>query len=211
MKRAILLAAVACVAVFALPAMASAATWHLDKTDTFAGTGGTGTLKGSVTVTCTSTTITGAYTSTTGGTAEFTFHHCTGPFGISCTTPEQPLRTITTTELEFHNVVLGGKPGILLTPNKKTGVFAHFECLGTKVTVHGNGILGTTNQECGGKSAEAFIDFNVTAEGKQEHTLYTGTTYGLTSTSNEGSSVASTEDASGTIKFAGGERTVTCT
>jgi hypothetical protein len=211
MKKGILLAAVACVAMFALPAVASANVWHIDKAVSFTGTGPGGVLKGGTEVKCTSTTVTGNYTTTTAGTVEFTFHGCTGPFNAACTTSGQPSGTITTTELPFHNAVVSGTPGILLTPNAATGVFAHFSCFGIPVTVHGNGILGTTNKACGSSSATATIDFNV-VEGAQEHTEWTGTKYGLTSTTGGGSSVAATEEAEGTIEFAGGEaRTITCT
>jgi hypothetical protein len=211
MKKAMLLAAVACVAMFALPAVASATTWHLDKTDTFSGTGPGGVLKGGTEVKCTSTTVlNGKYETTTTGTVEFLFHGCTGPFGAACTTSGESSGTIRTTVLGLHNVVIGGVPGVLLTPNAATGVFAHFSCFGIPVTVHGNGILGTTNKKCGDKSSNATIDFNVVG-GAQQHTVSTGVTYGLTSTTGGGASTPSTEEAEGTITFAGGERTITCT
>jgi hypothetical protein len=213
MKRAILLAAVACVAMFALPAVASATVWHLDKAVSFSGSGGSWTFSGAGVVDCTSHTIEGAYESTTTGWVTYTFHGCTlTTFTFPpCTTSGESAGTIKTTKLAFHNVVLGGKPGILLTPNHATNTFAHFTCFGIPITIHGNGLLGTTNRNCGDTAASWMFDFN-TIIGAQEHTVSTGVTYGLTSTSGGGSSTPSTFDTSGTTTFAGGEsRTFICT
>jgi hypothetical protein len=215
MKKAMLLTAVACVATFALPTMASATTWHIDKTASFSGSGLEATFKGATEVKCTSSTVVGKYETTTTGTVEFLFHGCTGPFGAACTTSGESSGTIRTTKLGLHNVILyhtiGSTPGVLITPNAETGTFAHFSCFGIPSTIHGNGVLATTSQFCGNKSSFLTIRIDTVA-GLQTHTSSTGVTYGLTSTSGGGSSVKSTLDASVSSSFDWGEsRTTTCT
>jgi hypothetical protein len=87
--------------------MASADAWHIDKPVTFTGDGGPVTFSSNVTTTCTSTTVNGAYETTTAGWIEYTFHGCIGPFKGLCATAGQPPGTITTTKLSIHNVILG--------------------------------------------------------------------------------------------------------
>ena len=215
MKKAMLLAAVACAAMLALPAVASATVWHVDKTDSFSGVSGVSVFNGAVVVECQTTTIEGAYETTTTGWIKFTFHGCVAKaIGVHCTTAGTPTGTIQTTKLTFHNAVLGGKPGILLTPNHETNTFAHFSCFGIPATVHGNGLLGTVpDRECETRSQTATIEFSVSATSppSQQHTEWTGTKYGLTSTFSGGSSTPSTEELAVGITFLGGERTFTCT
>lgn len=220
MKRAMLLAlATACVAVFALPAMASAGVWHVDKAPLkFSGNGGTATLTpttGTI-VDCSTVAVEGEYETTTTGWVIFTFHNCRAEtlFTPACTSPEQPSGTIQTTKLTFHNILLKDNvPGILLTPNHTTNVFAHFSCFGIQTTVEGKGVIGEiSNRKCGDKANSAIVKFESISRGHQKHTQITGTgeTYDLESTTGGGSAVTASEDAEGTIGFAE-EQTLNCT
>jgi hypothetical protein len=200
MKKMILLAlAAASVAMFALPAVASAGTWHIEPpggvtTTTFTVSGGAGTLTSSGgNVSCLSTGGSGHYENTTTGTMTITFHGCTTEiFGskVHCQTSGQPTGTITTTKLPIHNVILdvtaGGvkDPGILVTP--AAGSFAHFNCSIASVTVEGNGLLGQlTKPACGASSNVATVEFTDIA-GAQEwkQVTTTGTSYGLIRSGN---------------------------
>jgi hypothetical protein len=172
-------------AIAALPAAASATPWHTSSTGAFTLTSGTtvwGTSAG-MTVHCNKVTGSGNYTTTTGGTLDLAIGTCflNTEFGVlHCTTLGQAKGTILTTTLRFDNVMLEGKPGVLLTPNAETGAVAHFGCGGVIVgfTFQGNGMLGTvTAPICGGSSSTATWKFRSIAHGVQEHTLYTGTTY----------------------------------
>jgi len=192
MKKSLLLAlAAVSAAILAVPAFASAQTAHLDSLagSNFTVTGGSSTLNetgSAVGVSGTAIDGSGTFTNTTTGTISLTFTNVTeGVFGTKCGSTAQghPESTgvVTTTELTFHLIMLAtNKPGILITPNAATGVFAHFKCLGIEKTVTGNGIIGTIIEPaCGVASTTAKIKFRKTANGHQEHTLYTGVSYTL--------------------------------
>lgn len=210
-KKIIMLAlAAASVAAFALPAAAMAEDVPLHAVPQPEGTKkidgvGNAELTGSFgTVKCTSSEGTAKFTSTTGGTFEQTFHGCE-LLGSKCTTEGQTTAgTITTTELPFdlltveHTPTTGTPgPGILVTPNPTTGVFAHFVCGLIKFTVEGNGLIGTiTSPECGHESNETTISFSSSSTGVQTHKTVVGTTteYSLTQAGGNAS-----EDAEGTV------------
>jgi len=220
-KRMMLLAlAAVSAAVFALPAVASATSNHINQAPiaftVHGGAGNLSTTSGS-TINCGTTTGTGNFTTTTSGTLNLTFGpHCTTTvFGVSVTctstSPEEPSGSISTTPLTFHLIKLDtGGNGILVTP-PAGGAFAHFNCAGVQQTVEGNGVIGTiTAPGCGVLSKTATIDFNRKSgitHGHQEHTVWTGKTYDLT---KEGSTAAM--DTHATITYAGGaSRSLVCT
>jgi hypothetical protein len=188
MKNKMIMLALAAVsaALFALPAVASATPWHLEKVNIpIAGAvnGGATSLStgNGETISCTNVNGNIVYENSTTGELNLTFHGCKGPLGVTCTTSGQPSGTIVTTVLRFHNVMLpNGQPGILVTPNAATEIFAHFNCLFVTVTVSGTGVLGKiTSPACDTTAAKATVDFNATAHGVQELTEFTGTKYTL--------------------------------
>jgi hypothetical protein len=231
MKKLILLAlAAASVAAFALPATAMAVEEDvplhakevtLNVPQTIDGLAAT--LRGAFgSVKCTASSGTATFITTTTGTLTQTFTGCTA-FGVPCQSGATS-GVIETTLLDFHlltvedSFVAGSKgPGVLVTPNTTTGVFAHFECppFG-KFTVEGKGLIGTiTKPACGAKSTEATIQFSPKEAGStvQTHKTVVGTTteYNLTTNTQE-----SSEEAEGTITFKDGsgvkkEVTLECT
>jgi hypothetical protein len=189
MNKKIMLLAVAAVSavVLALPAMASAMLpLHTAKIQKSTVSGGAATLSktGGTTVTCEKTTGTSTATTTTTGNLTLLFHGCKSS-GITCTSPGQTAGTIETTALTYHLLTLTNKePGILVTPNGSTGVFAHFSCSFLSFTVEGNGVLGTiTSPKCGVASSTATMSFKALGVGVQQHTTVEGTAtkYQLTS------------------------------
>ena len=212
-KRIILLAlAAVSAAALVLPAMAMALTEEEEKavhvvpaptgTKTIDGEG-TPTLTGNFgSVVCKGSSGKATFENSTTGTFEQTFTGCT--LGTSkCTTEGQAEEVITTTELPFHLLTVEDTtthafgPGILVTPNPTTGVFAHFVCGFLKFTVEGNGLVGTiTNPKCSETSDQATIEFSSSSTGVQTHKTVVGTTteYSLT---NQGLAVS--EDAAGVI------------
>jgi hypothetical protein len=223
MKRAMLLAAVACVAMFALPAVASAGVWHVQNgTIGFSGSGGAFQLTpaGGTTTDCSSASVQGAYETTTTGWIEFAYHGClaTTIFNPHCQSVGQPTGTIKTTKLTFHNVrnSPSGKPTILLTGGP-TGVgqpkdhFATFSCFGIATVVTGNGLLGEMNKNCGEKISAATITFNSTEAGVPSPWEVTGTKYTPDFTTSGTTRMASV-DAAWSFTFNGGaEQTIECT
>jgi hypothetical protein len=118
----------------------------------------------------------------------FIFTGCTeSVFKSACTTGAKASGTIETTPLTYHNIyVSAGKssPAVLITPNAKSGVFAHFVCAGGLVTktITGNGLIGTlTKPKCGETAKEFEFAFEQVANGLQKHmqTTSTGTKFDL--------------------------------
>ena len=227
-KKLMLLALAAVSAVmFALPAAASANSWHITKAEKFTATGGKATLtvdpieagESVNEVECTSNSASGEYeNTTTGKNLTITFTGCNSG-GFPCTTPGQSSGTIKTTDLTFHNIMLEQSPkripGVLITSN--AGHFATFECIIVFIPVHievrGNGIVGEVEKECGTSSKEAGLNFESVATGTQKYTQTetTGEKFDLTSTaSNDNKTRTASEDATGTIKF-GSSQTINCT
>lgn len=141
----------------ALPATAAASGWDIDPEGgkfplqfTVAG-GVTRWTTASTIFECTSVTGTGRYETATTGNLELTLHGCAAPFSFYCTSLGQPKGTITTSEVEFHNVFLEpekGKPGFLITA--KEGRLASFSCNGWSMEFSGNGLIAEmTGPKCG--------------------------------------------------------------
>ena len=215
--------------MFALPAVASANSWHITTAEKFTATGGAATLTvdpleagESVNhVECASNEATGEYENTTTGknlTITFKGCHLAGTPSAPCTTPGQASGVIKTTDLTFHNIMLDQNPripGILITLN--AGHFATLECLIFFIKVHidvnGNGIVGQVERECGTTSKEAGLLFESPTTGTQRwtQTETEGTKYDLTwtETTNNKTRTASL-DATLTLRF-GSSQTINCT
>jgi len=203
-KKMMLLAlSVVSAVLFALPAVASATPAHISATEPFTVAKGLVSEKGILETTggekiecLKGVSGEGSWHSTTTGTLTLEFHECTAPtiFGnLTCTTrtseggtnPESA-GTIRTTNLEFHMIMIAANtPGVLITPDTATNVFAHFTCGGGLVTktVVGNGVIGTiTSPACSTPSTTATLKFEQGATtGLQKHTTYTGVNYHLES------------------------------
>jgi hypothetical protein len=76
----------------------------------------------------------------------------------------------------FHFITANSTPGILVTPEHTSII-----CAGFSTTVTGNVIGTITNPECGESSKRMTISFNSNNIQTQEHKLYTGISYSLTS------------------------------
>jgi hypothetical protein len=226
MKKMMLLALAVSASLLALPALAAATPAHMKPTANFTVSGLNSVLKttaGGVT-NGKSVTGNGSFENTTTGTVNLTFHGVQSENPVTnCASTGQGHAliagggTVTTTNpLPFHLIMVEtNKPGILLTPNAQTGIFAHFACAGglVNVTVTGNGIIGTiTSPECGKASNTAKLKFESSSPGHQKHRLWTGTSYDLHTTANSGAPSTFSLDAEATITFAGGATpTLECT
>lgn len=212
MKKSVMFAlAAATVALFALPAVASATPAHINATSTFTLKGGTkmASLTGGSTFHCGSVAGSGAFTSTTGGNITLTFGGTCGTtvfgFPVHCNSAGSSGGHIITTTLPFDLVMLApGKPGILVTGNNNH--VASYTCAGINQNLGGNGILATiTSPGCGVASTTATAVFKSKGHGVQEHTTYTGSKYSFT---KGGENLAM--DMTTTITFPLG-RTIACT
>jgi hypothetical protein len=204
-KMMLLATALTALAFAALPAVASAGEPQTHCTDlaascvfTVHGEKGALNTAGAGSVNCSTTTGSGTMGTTT-GTMTLLYHGCTeSVFGSACTTSPEASGTIKTTPLIYHNIyVSAGKssPGVLVTPNATSGVFAHFVCAGGLVTktITGNGLVGTLiSPKCGGDSNVFEFAFEQSAAGTQKHMQITGagTLFDLKDGSNTGSLVA---------------------
>jgi hypothetical protein len=191
-KKIMLLAlAVASVAMFALPAAASAQEIHLEGVSKFTGTAGAGSLtaEGEPVITCESSDTEGTVeTGGTTGTISLDFTGChTTVFGFTakCRTTGSPLDNTIKSSGTFHLITISsGVPGILVTP-----VVTTISCAGITNTITGGNLIGTvTKPACGAESKEMTTVFEATGAA-QKHTTYTGTTYNLTSKTGEGGAV----------------------
>jgi hypothetical protein len=211
-KKMMLLAlAVASMAMFALPAVASAQEDHIDGITTFSGTGTAGTLtaSGEPTITCEGSTTSGSVSAggTTGNlTIDFTGCHVNVIFTIPCHTAGAPLNNTIAASGTFHTITVNSKPGIMVTPNNTV-----IECAGiSTVTVSGNGVIGTiTSPACNVESKEMTVAFSATGT-TQNHLAYTGTNYDLKSQTSGGSLLTAGLTQSATLKSATAGK-VTCT
>ena len=155
-KMTLLALVVACTAMFALPSVASAGTWKLEKAvnQNFTISGGVGVLKSErpagnpaepLTVECTSTTGTGKYTTETTGSISLVFKGCKGSLGglkVNCTTHSEAAGTIVASG-HIENVHLAKNrttPGVTITgPGGSTGAtLSTFTCFGLTTVVHGS-------------------------------------------------------------------------
>jgi hypothetical protein len=152
-----LLAVLAVAWAAALPGTASAGGWDIDPQGgkfplAFTITGGQAKwTTASTQFVCTSVTGTGRYETATTGSLELTLHACAAPGPFYCTTKGQPLGTITSTEMQFHNVFLEPgkeKPGILITAKEE--LYAAFDCPGFSAKFSGKGLISEmATPKCG--------------------------------------------------------------
>jgi hypothetical protein len=223
----VLALAVVSAALFALPAVASAQSWHISQTTAFSVTGAGGNLStvSGTTVSCSSTTGSGSFSTTTEGSVSLIFHGClTGGF-FSCTTPGQSAGTITVSNKFDGIMVATNKPGVLLTPsgassteatpsdpvNKGKKLLTEFVCAGITTKVYGNGVIGTIHSPanpCGATGTTWGLNFEKSAHGQQKHKLWTGKEYDLI-TGAEGHPTSALEGTA-TLHFPA-SRTMTCT
>jgi hypothetical protein len=189
-KKIMLLAlAVASVAMFALPAAASAQEIHLEGVTSFTGTAGEGSLtaEGEPVITCSSADVEGTVSAGgTTGTMNLDFTGChTTVFGFTakCRTSGSPIdNTIKSSGVSHLITISSNNPGILVTPAVTTIV-----CAGISNTITGGNIIGTiTSPKCGAESKSMTTSFTATGSA-QTHTSYTGTTYNLTAQTSGGS------------------------
>jgi|SRR6476620_6928459 len=224
-KMMALALAVVSAALFALPAVASAQSWHLSQAVAFSvtGSGGTMTSTEGASIQCTSTTGAGTFSTTTSGSVSLIFHGCTGPFGFACTTTNQSSGTIVISTA-FNGIMVTSSastkdPGVVLTPTGSTEPtagkgkqFTEFSCLGISVKVAGNGIIGTIHNPavpCNATASTWGINFESASAGHQADKLWTGVTYDAYSTLTSSHPTASL-DGTATLHFEAA-RTLTCT
>jgi hypothetical protein len=212
-KKMMLLAlAVASMAMFALPAVASAQEDHVDGITVFNGAGGAVTLSasGEPTITCEFSHVEGSVNS--GGTTgfinfAFTGCHVNVIFTIPCHSPSGLVNNeITWNNGSFHIITINNKPGIMVTP----GLIV-IECAGiSTVMVSGNGVIGTiTSPACNVESKEMTVAFSATGT-TQNHIAYTGVNYDLNAQTSGGSAL--TAGLTNTLTVSGASKgKVTCT
>jgi hypothetical protein len=223
-KMMVLALAVASTAMFALPTVASAQSWHLNQTTSFSVTsfGANVTSTDGTTFTCTSLTGAGTFSTTTGGSMSFVYHGCTGPFGFACTTTGQSSGTIavsyTFDGIMVTSTVSTKDPGILFTPTGITEptpgkkLVSEYSCLGISIKVFGNGMIGTIHSPaapCGQTASTWGLNFESSSAGHQKDKLWTGTEYDLASTASA-SHPTTSFDGTTTLHFAAA-RTLNCT
>jgi len=217
-------------AIFALPAVASAGTWHAEPstnatpiTSNTTGHGNTVLVTANRTTTCTGNATEPSSTGTgsidvggTTGKITLTFYNCHS-LGTACTTPGQASGTIKTSEnLITHNILLEKEPkkipGIKITGVGETTQLAHYTCGFGLVTVNVTGtVIGEVEKECGFKGKTIPINFEAPG-GVQKWTqeTTTGTKTDLTATVN-GTAETGGQTGTGTISTGAEERTITCT
>jgi hypothetical protein len=169
------------------------------------------------TVSCTSSTGTGNYSTPTSGTLSQTFHGCKTPsfFNATCTTPGQAAGTIKTGTSVFHNVYIDPNkttPGVLIT-QPAAGPYTTATCGGfLHVEVSGNLIGHLESPACGGSSTAFKLGFAATSHGQQKYKQLTttGTIFDLTAKVNGGAATTAAVNAGGTITFGGKTATLTC-
>jgi hypothetical protein len=187
-KRLVALTVLLAIASAVLPGAASAGGWDIDPQGgkfplSFTISGGLTRWSTSSTILeCTSVTGTGHYETATTGKLEISLHGCAAP-NFTCTSAGQTSGTVTTSELEFHNVFLESdksKLGMLITA--KEGRIATFTCNGIGMEISGNGVLSQmTAPKCGETSTTNTELFEASSPGNQKWTQVetAGTTYDL--------------------------------
>ncbi|HYQ79800.1 MAG TPA: hypothetical protein VEP91_11895 [Solirubrobacterales bacterium] len=174
----------------ALPATASAGGWDIDpQSGKFplqftVAAGVTSWTTESTLFECTSLTGSGRYETATTGSIELTLHGCASISpSLTCTSSGQPKGTITTNEMQFHNIFLEpekGKPGFLITA--KEGRFASFACNGIAMELSGNGLIAEmTAPKCGeaGKTLTQLYEASSLGHQKWMQAETAGTKYDL--------------------------------
>jgi hypothetical protein len=236
-KTMVLALAVACAALFALPAAASAQSWHNSISGaasnfSVSGKGGTLTSADGINVSCTGTSGSGSFSTTTEGTASLKFTGCTA-FGFACNSPGAASGTISLSNsfdaIEPTKGASGITPGVLLTPDSSSvteltpsGASAgkkfivEFSCFLQSVKVYGNGVIGTIHSPdpaCGVASHSYGLNFESSMQGHQKDLTWTGTTYDLISNSSSSHPTASL-DGTATLTYSASASqtgTITCT
>jgi hypothetical protein len=232
-KMTLLALAAACAAMFALPSVASAGEWTLDRDATdqsFTISGAAGTLTAeslsdgsTLTVECTGTTGSGSYSSATTGTMALKFTGCknTG-IAVSCTSPGQPTGTIVA-NAHITNVYLRANanpklrtPGITITGpgNSTTTAMSTFTCFFITTTVTGsiNGHLDSACDESARTTAHIeFASNNTEGEPKWRYvTENTSPQADELTVNTAGTHRRGSIDAAATVHFAKSSK-VTCT
>jgi hypothetical protein len=216
--------AILVVALFALPASASAGEWKAVPASgkyPLGITAKAGVTKltglGSVVIECSSLTGSGQYSTATTGVLTFTLHGCVDlPSKTSCSSTGQPAGTVAMKTMSFHNPYLEPSkttPGMLLIPN--IGGFAVFQCGSVTFEVEGNGLIGDlTSPKCGETKTSATVDWESSAEATQKWmTITTDPKLGVWDSKmriNGGSSFTSSLDTDATLTYAE-NTTVSCT
>jgi hypothetical protein len=196
-KMMVLALAVACAAVFALPAAASAQTAHFSVTTSFslAGGGGTITSASGSSIACSGIAGSGAFSTTTSGSASLLISGCSSA-GFSCSNTGTAGQIALSYSFNTIMVSAGtstGKAGILLTPTGITTLtsstqelaekklFTEFSCLGfISIKVYGNGMIGTIEQACNTSSSTFKLSFeSAVTKGTQQDLEWTGKKYDL--------------------------------
>jgi len=217
------LGAMVALAFAALPAVASAGEPELSCGGAVCGkfTSHSGETKlstvGGTTVTCTSSTGSGEYTTKTTGNIVLTFHGCKTPtfFNTTCTSPGQAAGTIKTATSVFHNTYVTDaktKPGVLIT--QPVGVpYVTFTCAGfLHSEVFGNIIGELSSPACGAESKELKLGFKATSHGQQQYkqVTATGATFDLTSKLNGGAAETAAMEATNAVVTLGSSGKITC-
>ncbi|MDX6634090.1 MAG: hypothetical protein QOF06_293 [Solirubrobacterales bacterium] len=229
-KKRLILALAVSSAMFALPAGASAGTWHINPSTSSTSFSVTRheNVKAFVQTPNRNTTcetiaggdpVSGSGVYNIGGETgniSLTFSDCES-LGTDCTTPGQGAGIIKTSLfLVIHNILLEAGPpkvaGIKITGVGETTQIMHYTCGFGLVTINVTGtVIGQVEQACGFKGK--FISANFAAsKGSQEwkRETTTGTSTDLTATVN---GTAETAGLIGTftLSFGASERTTACT
>lgn len=199
----LLAVAVASVALFALPPMASASEIHFEGATgvSFTGHGpaSSPSAKSEPTITCETGHVKGWFTSETTGVAHGDLTGChinVLGFTVKCRTVASALDNTITSEGTFHLITTTDGPAMLATPNTTTLI-----CAGSEIVTGGDLITTITKPKCGESSEEA-AGVASTTNGVQTHKTYTGKTYYPTATTAGSGTVLETGvDATGTITF----------
>jgi hypothetical protein len=189
MSKKTLLLAFVLAAILAFPAAASAEEIHVDNVTNFTGHGPKGSLvaQGEPVIECTATAVTGSFDSgsTTTGKLNLTFTGCEAEFlffRVGCNTSGAASKTIITSGtfhlISFVKSISEKRPAILVTLATPVLICAGF----SNTTVHGNVIGTITSPPCNGESTSLVVSFNSNNTPVQEHMLYTGLRYDLTTT-----------------------------
>jgi hypothetical protein len=220
-------------AIFALPAEASAGSWHLEKSaggptgpvlaitggaPIFTTAGGFITIKGTAVsgnaVFTTGSTTTGTITAESAGVkGGLKFTGVTSNLTL-CNSPGQPAGTVLTTPLAFHlEKIETETPGILITPAGSPAThFADFAC-GSTTIAKGNGILGDVTNKCSEETERGTTVFQTTGvngQQKYKQVTTTGTIFDLETTNQSGGAIG-TWAIEMTLSLTGVKSKVNCT
>ena len=160
------------------------------------------------TVTCSSSSGSGKYTTRTTGEISLTLNFCHTPtfFNTACTSPARISGQIATGAMVFHNVYLTISkvvPGILIT-QPAIGPIATFTCAGfLHVELSGNVIGRLTSPVCGASSSILELSLNAPAHGQQEYkqVTLTGTKFDLSAKVNGGGAETAAMSTLGSFTF----------